>query len=161
MSPAGTTPSTAAAEASAPGKPAVSTERAAAWRERADAADWAAIRADLDAHGCALAGPLLTPDEAGEIAALYTHDSRFRSTISMGRYRFGEGEYRYFSEPFPDAVIGLKQALYPKLLPIAREWWTRLGPASAVAGQPAAVAGHVPRCRADEVHADPAQVRRR
>jgi len=60
MSPAGTTPSTAAAEASAPGKPAVSTERAAAWRERADAADWAAIRADLDAHGCALAGPLLT-----------------------------------------------------------------------------------------------------
>ena len=45
----------------------------------------------------------------------------------MSRYRFGEGEYRYFSEPFPDAVTGLKQALYPKLLPVARDWWTRLG----------------------------------
>ena len=126
MSPAGTTPSSAAAEASEPGKRAVSTERTAPWRERADAADWAAIRADLDAYGCALTGPLLTPDEAAEIAALCADDSRFRSTISMGRYRFGEGEYRYFSEPFPDAVIGLKRALYPKLLPVAREWWTRL-----------------------------------
>jgi hypothetical protein len=28
----------------------------------------------------------------------------FRSTINMGRHRFGEGEYRYFAEPFPDAV---------------------------------------------------------
>ena len=45
----------------------------------------------------------------------------------MARYRFGEGEYRYFAEPFPEAVTGLKQALYPRLLPIARDWWQRLG----------------------------------
>src|SRR5260370_40941049 len=45
----------------------------------------------------------------------------------MARHRFGEGEYRYFTEPFPEAVTGLKQALYPKLLPIARAWWARLG----------------------------------
>jgi len=44
----------------------------------------------------------------------------------MERYRFGKGEYRYFAEPFPDAVAGLKQALYPKLLPIARDWWAKL-----------------------------------
>jgi uncharacterized protein len=25
--------------------------------------DWAAVRADLDAYGCGLTGPLLTPDE--------------------------------------------------------------------------------------------------
>jgi uncharacterized protein len=82
---------------------------------------------DLDAYGCALTGPLLTPDEAARIAALYSDDSRFRSTVNMGRHRFGEGEYRYFAEPFPAAVTELKRALYPRLLLIARDWWTRLG----------------------------------
>jgi hypothetical protein len=98
-----------------------------AWRDRVGAADWDGIRADLDAYGCGLIGPLLNPGEAAEIAALYSDDSRFRSTINMARHRFGEGEYRYFTEPFPEAVTGLKQALYPKLLPIARAWWARLG----------------------------------
>jgi uncharacterized protein len=100
---------------------------AATWRDRAGGADWDGVRADLDAYGCGLIGPLLNPDEAAEIAALYSDDSRFRSTINMARHRFGEGEYRYFTEPFPEAVTGLKQALYPKLLPIARTWWARLG----------------------------------
>jgi uncharacterized protein len=97
------------------------------WLDRVDSADWSRIRTDLDSIGCALSGPLLDAAEAAEIAALYTDDSRFRSTVDMGRHRFGEGEYRYFSEPFPDAVVALKEALYPRLLPIAREWWSRLG----------------------------------
>ena len=103
------------------------TDCAATWRDRAGAADWDSIRSDLDAYGCGLIGPLLNRGEAAEIAALYSDDSRFRSTINMARHRFGEGEYRYFTEPFPEAVTGLKQALYPKLLPIARAWWARLG----------------------------------
>jgi hypothetical protein len=97
------------------------------WEERASATDWDSVREDLDAYGCGLTGPLLTPEEAAQIAALYDDDSRFRSTINMGRHRFGEGEYRYFAEPFPEAVTGLKRALYPRLLPIARDWWARLG----------------------------------
>jgi hypothetical protein len=97
------------------------------WEERVSATDWDSVRADLDAYGCGLTGPLLTPDEAAQIAALYDDDSRFRSTVNMGRHRFGEGEYRYFAEPFPEAVTGLKRALYPRLLPIARDWWSRLG----------------------------------
>jgi hypothetical protein len=100
---------------------------AAGWRGRVQGADWTRIRADLDTYGCALAGPMLSREETAEIAALYRDDSRFRSTVDMGRHRFGEGEYRYFREPFPEAVVVLKEALYPKLLPIAREWWTRLG----------------------------------
>ncbi len=100
---------------------------AATWRDRAEAVDWDAVRAELDRYGCALTGPLLTPGEAAEIAALYADDSCFRSTITMSRHRFGEGEYRYFARPLPDAVTGLRQALYPRLLPIARDWWARLG----------------------------------
>jgi hypothetical protein len=91
------------------------------------ATDWDAVRADLDAYGCGLTGPLLTPDEAVGIAALYPDGARFRSTVNMARHRFGEGEYRYFAEPFPAAVTALKQALWPMLLPIAHDWWTRLG----------------------------------
>jgi uncharacterized protein len=98
----------------------------ASFRERVEAADWVTIRSDLDSSGCALTGPLLTPAEASEIAALYPDTSRFRATVNMGRHRFGEGEYRYFAEPFPAAVVELKRALYPKLLPIVREWWTKL-----------------------------------
>jgi hypothetical protein len=103
------------------------TTSAAPWRERVDTSDWQRIGTDLDRYGCALTGPLLAPAECIAIAALYRDDARFRSTVNMERHRFGRGEYRYFAEPFPDAVVELKQALYPKLLPIVRDWWTRLG----------------------------------
>ncbi|HVQ92816.1 MAG TPA: 2OG-Fe(II) oxygenase [Mycobacteriales bacterium] len=97
------------------------------WGGRVEAADWPRISAELDADGCALIGPLLDPAEAAGIAALYPDATRFRSTVDMARHRFGAGEYRYFAEPFPAAVTALKEALYPRLLPIARDWWTRLG----------------------------------
>ena len=106
---------------------ATRTAAAAPWKDRVEATDWDAVRAALDSVGCALTGPLLSPAQAAEISGLYGDSSRFRATVNMGRYRFGEGEYRYFAEPFPDAVAELKQALYPRLLPIARDWWTKLG----------------------------------
>lgn len=108
--------------------PAATSAAATSWHDRVEAVDWDHVGDELDSYGCALTGPLLTATEAAQIAALYTDVSRFRSTVDMRRYRFGEGEYRYFAEPFPDAVVALKQALYPRLLPIARDWWTRLGP---------------------------------
>lgn len=98
----------------------------APWCGRVGATDWDRVRAELDTTGCALTGTLLPPTEAADIAALYGDDTRFRSTVHMARHRFGEGEYRYFAEPLPDAVVDLKAALYPKLLPIARDWWTKL-----------------------------------
>jgi hypothetical protein len=100
---------------------------ASTWAERIDRADWSAIRTELDGYGGALIGPMLTPADVEEMSAIYADDSRFRSTIDMARYRFGEGEYRYLREPYPDPVQGLKRALYPRLLPIARGWWTALG----------------------------------
>jgi hypothetical protein len=58
---------------------------------------------------------------------LYPDDSLFRATIDMNRYRYGQGEYRYFDRPYPRPIDELKQALYPRLLPIARDWWAKLG----------------------------------
>jgi uncharacterized protein len=94
---------------------------------RVDAADWAALADEVDAFGCAVTPPLLTARECGQIASLYEDAGRFRSTVDMARHRFGSGEYRYFGHPLPGLVRELRAALYPRLLPIARDWAARLG----------------------------------
>jgi hypothetical protein len=96
-------------------------------KERVDSSDWNRITDELNEYGAALLPQLLSSPECARIARLYGDDSRFRSTIQMGRHRFGEGEYRYFEAPYPEPIDALKQALYPRLLPIARDWWTKLG----------------------------------
>ncbi|BBX82827.1 2OG-Fe(II) oxygenase [Mycolicibacterium aubagnense] len=96
------------------------------WQQRVTGTDWDGVRTELETVGGALTGPLVTPAEAAELAAIYPDTTRFRSTIDMARYRFGEGQYRYFHRPYPEIVTELKYALYPRLLPIARDWWTRL-----------------------------------
>lgn len=90
-------------------------------------ADWNQVTAEVNDLGRALLPQLLTPAEAARIVALYDDASRFRATVNMARHRFGEGEYRYFAEPFPEAVDALRHALYPRLLPIARDWYDKLG----------------------------------
>ena len=97
------------------------------WAERVDGADWDHITGQVDEHGCALTPELMTPAECEAVGKLYDSDEHFRSTIDMARYRFGEGEYRYFRRPFPEPIEPLKQALYPRLLPIARDWHGKLG----------------------------------
>jgi hypothetical protein len=95
--------------------------------KRVDSADWNAIAAELNAFGGALMPRLLTDAETESIKRLYSVDHMFRSTVDMRRYRFGDGEYRYFHRPYPEPIEALKQALYSRLLPIARDWWTKLG----------------------------------
>jgi uncharacterized protein len=97
------------------------------WRERVDSGDWGTIATELDEYGCALTPRLLSDAETESLAGLYDEDEHFRSTVNMGRHRFGNGEYRYFARPFPQPIEALKQALYPRLLPIARDWAARLG----------------------------------
>jgi len=95
--------------------------------ERVAAGNWEALTAELDEHGHVLTGRLLAPDVCRDIAALYDETDRFRATIDMGRYRFGSGQYRYFTHELPDVVRELRETLYPRLLPIARDWADKLG----------------------------------
>jgi hypothetical protein len=97
------------------------------WQQRVDSGDWEAITAEVNEYGGALLPRLLTPGEAKRLRGLYSDGGNFRAVINMGRHRFGEGEYRYFNTPYPEPVERLKQALYPCLLPIARDWWGKLG----------------------------------
>lgn len=95
--------------------------------DRVTALDWATIAADLDAHGAAHVGPLLSPAECTDLAARYADDARFRSRVVMARHGFGSGEYKYFAYPLPPLVEGLRAALYPRLAAIATRWAERLG----------------------------------
>ncbi len=103
------------------------TTRATGPAGRVERADWAAVAGELDSGGCALTNPLLTPAECRAVAELYDDVGRFRSTVDMARHRFGSGQYRYFRHPLPDVVRQLREALYPRLLPVARDWAARLG----------------------------------
>jgi uncharacterized protein len=97
------------------------------WESRVASGDWTRITAEVNEYGGALLPRLLTPEETAGLRAMYPDDHLFRATVDMGRYRFGQGEYRYFRAPYPEPVEQLKQALYPRLLPIARDWHAKLG----------------------------------
>jgi hypothetical protein len=90
-------------------------------------ADWGAVRAELDEAGCARTPRLLTAEQCRELIALYDKPELFRSTIDMARYRFGSGQYRYFTHDLPAPVRELREWFYPRLLPMARDWAGRLG----------------------------------
>ncbi|MFC9532030.1 2OG-Fe(II) oxygenase [Streptomyces sp. NPDC056975] len=89
--------------------------------------EWGALADELNTHGNAATGRLLTPKECRRIAGLYDDTERFRTTVDMARHRFGSGQYRYFTHELPDLVRELREAFYPRLLPIARDWADKLG----------------------------------
>ncbi|WP_208619851.1 2OG-Fe(II) oxygenase [Mycobacterium scrofulaceum] len=97
------------------------------WKKRVDSGDWDGVAAAVDAYGGALLPRLVTGGEAARLRNLYGVDGLFRSTVDMEPRRYGAGQYRYFQAPYPDPIEELKQALYPRLLPIARDWWCKLG----------------------------------
>ena len=92
-----------------------------------DKLDWSAIAASIDTHGCATTGPILPAKLCAELMARYDDDGQFRSRIVMARHGFGQGEYKYFSNPLPESVAGLRTALYPPLAEVANRWNERLG----------------------------------
>jgi uncharacterized protein len=89
---------------------------------RLAALDWEQIASGLDAHGCAVIGPVLSPHECTSLAAIYNDEKRFRSRVVMARHGFGRGEYKYFAHPLPDTVAILRAMLYPHLASIANRW---------------------------------------
>jgi hypothetical protein len=84
--------------------------------------DWETIAAELDEHGSAVIGPLLTPGQCDELATSYEDEGAFRSRVVMAGHGFGKGEYQYFSYPLPAVVAELRTALYPPLAEIANRW---------------------------------------
>jgi uncharacterized protein len=89
--------------------------------------DWGRGAVDLNTHGWAMAGGILTPQECRSIADMYDDESRFRSHVVMARHGFGSGEYKYFSYPLPEIVVELRTELYSRLALLANTWNEAMG----------------------------------
>ena len=111
--------------------------------ERIGALDWPGIEAGLDERGAAATGVVLTPAECRALAGGYADDALFRSRVVMARHGFGQGEYRYYAYPLPDAVAELRAALYPPLAAVANEWERAFGRDAAY---PDELAEYLARC---------------
>ncbi len=89
--------------------------------------DWNGIESDLSTLGHARLGPLLKPTDCVGLAAMFDDDARFRATVEMARHGYGEGRYRYFADPPPELVGGLRAAFYSHLTPIANRMTAAMG----------------------------------
>ena len=96
-------------------------------QERLAKLDWKAIEASLWQRGYAKIDALITVEECDALVALYSKEQLFRSRIDMKRYRFGEGEYKYFTYPLPPLVQTLREEIYPHLAVTANAWAQALG----------------------------------
>jgi hypothetical protein len=108
-----------------------------------DPVDWSEIADSLDGRGYATTPQLLTKGECRDIAALYSREEAFRSRVVMQRHAFGRGEYKYFRYPLPSAVETLREAIYPRLAPIANRWRERLREEERF---PASLAAYLEQC---------------
>jgi uncharacterized protein len=95
--------------------------------ERIANIDWNSLQQTLDEQGYASIPSILDKDQCNEIMSTYEEESHFRSTINMARYRFGNGEYKYYQAPLPDLLQQLRDGFYPELAKTANRWLEQLG----------------------------------
>jgi hypothetical protein len=107
---------------------------------------WPNVRGSLWTIGYGRLGTILSPEECGHLRGLYMRGELFRTTIDMARYRFGQGEYKYFAYPLPPLVQELRESLYSQLAPLANEWMAAL---SVPTNFPANLSGWLKTCHAN------------
>src|SRR5687767_10869869 len=89
--------------------------------------DWENCYSNLNTKGYVHLAGVLTKDECNAFANAYAQEKLYRSVINMARYRFGQGEYKYFNYPLPPVLNELRVNFYKKLQPIANRWMEALG----------------------------------
>jgi hypothetical protein len=90
--------------------------------ESIDKIDWTAVTEAMNTKGFALVPGLLHKEDCEQLIAAYTDETLYRKTITMERYRFGLGEYKYFQYPLPPLIQAIREQIYPNLVPIANTW---------------------------------------
>nr|WP_028552923.1 2OG-Fe(II) oxygenase [Paenibacillus sp. UNC451MF] len=95
--------------------------------ERLAGLDWSVVQQSLDDNGYAKLPSLLTKTECLKLIETYEDEAHFRSTIDMARYRFGQGQYKYYNAPLPHLLQQLRESLYSPLAQTANRWLEQLG----------------------------------
>jgi uncharacterized protein len=130
---------------SAQARKAQANHQAGAIAGRVAALDWERIAGELDAHGCATTGALLSGEECAALSSRYDDDGIYRSRVIMARHGFGRGEYRYFAYPLPAIVASLRASLFSSLAEVANRWNEQMGLDQRF---PAGHAAYLQRCHA-------------
>ena len=95
-------------------------------KARVENLDWESIQSELDEQGFAKLPAILTKEECEFFMEMYGEEESYRTTINMTRYRFGNGEYKYFSYPLPDILQHLRESFYVELAKTANRWLSYL-----------------------------------
>jgi hypothetical protein len=88
--------------------------------------DWNTVTEAMHTKGYVLINNLLNKDDCEQLIEAYQDDALYRKTITMERYRFGLGEYKYFQYPLPPLVQTIREQVYPNLVSIANTWMQAL-----------------------------------
>jgi hypothetical protein len=80
------------------------------------------ITGDLHEKGYTIVKNVLSKEQCETLIRDYNADNTYRKTISMERYRFGLGEYKYFQYPLPDLITDIREKVYKYLAPVANKW---------------------------------------
>jgi hypothetical protein len=89
---------------------------------------WDEVAQDLDQVGAAITGfPVLSDLDCQCLRESFDDDRLYRSSVDLARHHLGEGRYRYFTDPLPNAISRLRDAAYPALALLANRWQERLG----------------------------------
>lgn len=89
--------------------------------------DWPTHLDALNRQGYAHVRGVLSAQACEQLIALYPQGNLFRNVINMQRYRFGQGEYKYFNYPLPELIQSLREKFYPSLSTLANAWMNYLG----------------------------------
>src|SRR5688572_24371242 len=95
-------------------------------KENLSAIDWQKITCEMNEKGFAIAPKILSHEDCKQLIGNYAESKFYRKTVTMERYRFGSGEYKYFNYPLPNLIQTIRENVYPHLAPIANGWMRML-----------------------------------
>ncbi|MCU4582718.1 2OG-Fe(II) oxygenase [Acinetobacter gyllenbergii] len=91
--------------------------------DKIQAADWETITEQMHQQAFALIEQVLSTELCEMLKQVYAQTELYRKTVEMQRYRFGLGEYKYFTYPLPNLIERIRHEIYPYLVPIANAWF--------------------------------------
>jgi len=95
-------------------------------KEKISEINWHSVSDEMNARGYSLVPQFLHDQNCKELIGGYDNEDLYRKTITMERHGFGLGQYKYFKYPLPDLIQNIREAIYPKLAPIANTWMRML-----------------------------------
>jgi hypothetical protein len=91
-------------------------------KEKISEINWQFVSDEMNARGYSLVPQFLHDQYCKELIDEYDKEDLYRKTITMERHSFGLGQYKYYKYPLPDLIQTIREAIYPKLVPIANTW---------------------------------------